>query len=134
MEKVLIVDGHSAIYSTEWLFNIHADHPESGREALARELSELQNRSDFHVVLVFDGQGHKRSKRGGTDKDILIVFSRSNETADRVIERIVAQQGDKYDIQVASNDRMVLDSCSVSGAHVMSITNFWEFIDSQMSR
>ena len=64
MEKILIVDGHSVIHATDWLLEIHDNHPESGREALVRELCNLQNMSDFHVVLVFDGKGFSRGKKG----------------------------------------------------------------------
>ncbi len=133
MEKVLIVDGHSAIHATDWLLDIHTDHHESGREALVRELTQLQQMTDFYVVIVFDGKGHTRGKQGGNEKEALVMYSRTNETADRVIERIAVQQAQKHDVQVASNDRMVLDSCSVSGAHVMSITNLWELVDVQLS-
>ena len=133
MEKVLIVDGHSAILITDWLAEIHASHQESGRNALVKELAEFQNLTDFHVVIVFDGKGNSRDKQGGNEKDPLVMFSRTNETADRVIERIAVQQSKKYDVQVASNDRMVLDSCSVSGAHVMSIKGMWDMIDKQLS-
>ncbi len=133
MERILIVDGHSAILSTPWLTEIHSDHQESGRNALVRELSEFQNLTDFKVVLVYDGQGNTRGKSGGTEKDILVLFSRTNETADKVIERIAAQQASKHDVNVASNDRMVLDSCSASGAHVMSIRSLWEFIDHRIN-
>ena len=133
MEKILVVDGHSVIYATDWLLKIHNDHPESGREALVREMSEFQNMTSFLVVLVFDGKGHTRGKKGGTQKDILTMYSRSNETADRVIERIAVQQAAKHDVQVVSNDRMVLDSCSVSGAFVMSVTTMWELIDNAVS-
>lgn len=134
MGKVLIVDGHSAILTTAWLAEIHASHQESGRASLVKEMAEFQNLTDFHVVIIFDGKGSGRDKQGGNEKDPLVMFSRANETADRVIERIAVQQSRKYDVQVASNDRMVLDSCSVSGAHVMSVKGMWEMIDNTTQR
>ena len=133
MERILVIDGHSVIHATDWLLQIHNNHPESGREALVRELSEFQNMTAYHVVLVYDGKGHHRGKQGGSEKDILVMYSRSNETADKVIERIAVQQSVKHDVQVVSNDRMVLDSCSASGAFVMSVTNMWEKIDGEVS-
>jgi len=132
-EKLLLVDGHSAIYSTDWLKDIHESHQESGRRALVKELTEFQNMSDLKVVIVFDGKGALRGKEGGTEKDPLVIFSRTNETADRVIERIAAQQASKNDVEVSSNDRMVLDSCSASGAHVYSITGLWDKLDKILS-
>lgn len=133
MEKVLIVDGHSAIYATPWLLDIHQDNQSAGRESLIRELSQLQDMSDFHVVIVFDGKGVSRSHEGGNEKEILVIYSRGSETADRVIERIAVQQAKKYDVQVASNDRMVLDSTYASGAHGMSITSLWDLVEHTIS-
>jgi len=57
-----------------------------------RELSNFQNTSLYNVVLVFDGKGKMRTKRGGSDKEILILYSLDSESADQVIERIVAKQ------------------------------------------
>ena len=129
MEKLLIVDGHNVIHCTDWLNDIHRQDQELGREKLILELSEFQAMSDFSVVLVFDGKGARRGYEGGNQKDILVIYSKTGETADRVIERIALQQSKKNDVQVISNDRMVLDSCFASGAHGMSVISLWELID-----
>ncbi len=129
MEKVLIVDGHSAIHATPWLLDLHRVNMSSGRDALVRELSDFQNLTSYYVVLVFDGQGAKVEKHGGSETDIMIMYSQTNQTADAVIERLVARQGKKHDVQVGSNDRMVLESCYASGAHVMSIDQMWDLIN-----
>ncbi len=80
------------------------------------------------MVLVFDGKGEKLDALMRQDLDILVMYSRVNQTADAVIERIVAQHAEKYDVEVASNDRFVLDTISVFGAMPMSIRRMWELI------
>ncbi len=105
MEKVLIVDGHSAIHATDWLLDIHTDHHESGREALVRELTQLQQMTDFYVVIVFDGKGHTRGKQGGNEKEALVMYSRTNETADRVIERISVKANQMLGRQIGEHQR-----------------------------
>lgn len=129
MDKVLIVDGHSAIFSTPWLREVHFTNPDSGRDALTQELSNFHNLSDYSVILVFDGKGSKIDKEGGSDRDILILYSRTNQTADTIIERLAAKHAKRYDLRVASNDRMVLESCYASGALAMSIDGLWDLID-----
>jgi len=129
MEKVLIVDGHSAIHATPWLLDLHRTNTDAGREALVRELSDFQNLTEYYVIIVFDGKGSKVDKQGGSEEEILVIYSRTNQTADTIIERLVAKQGRKHDINVASNDRMVLESCYASNAHVMSIDQLWDTID-----
>jgi len=129
MDKALIVDGHSAIFSTSWLRDIHNTNPDAGRDALIRELSNFQNQSNYSVILVFDGKGSRIDKQGGSEKDILILYSRTNQTADIIIERLAAKYSKGYELQVASNDRIVLESCYASGALAMSIDSLWELID-----
>ncbi len=128
MDKVLIVDGHSAIFSTPHLSQEHLKHARRTRLELIRELTHFQDISDYHVVLVFDGKGQKLDALMRQDLDILVMYSRRNQTADAVIERIVAQHAEKFDVEVASNDRFVLDTISVFGAIPMSIRRMWELV------
>lgn len=130
MDKVLIVDGHSAIFSTSQLAQEHLRHTGRARMELIRELTHFQDVSDYHVVLVFDGKGEKLDALVRQDLDILVMYSRANQTADSVIERIVAQHAEKYNVEVASNDRYVLDTISVFGALPMSVRRMWELVDS----
>jgi predicted RNA-binding protein with PIN domain len=129
MNKVLIVDGHSAIFSTLELAEEYARNGARVRQELIRRLTYFQDVSDYHVVLVFDGKGEKMDSVLRQDLDILVMYSRGNQSADAVIERIVAQHAEKYDVQVASNDRFVLDTISVFGAFPMSIRRMWELLE-----
>ncbi len=129
MEKVLLVDGHSAIFSSPQLAEIHADDGNRARLELIRILTYFQDVSDFKVVLVFDGKGESQNNNFRQDLDILVMYSRGNQSADSLIERIVAKHSANYDIQVASNDRLVLETISAFGAFPMSIRSMWELVE-----
>ena len=129
MDNVLIVDGHSAIFSTPDLAESHMRDGRRARGELVRELTHFQDVSDYHVVVVFDGKGDRLDSELRQEQDILVMYSRVNQTADAVIERIVAQHAEKFNVAVASNDRFVLDTISVFGAFPMSIRRMWELID-----
>jgi len=129
MERVLIVDGHSVLHATDWLLDLHRQNQGVARERLVTEMSEFQCVSDYSVVLVFDGQGSRIDKQGGSETEALVMYSRSRETADAVIEKLAVRHAVKYDVIVASNDRMVLDSCAVSGAHGVSVRGLWDLVD-----
>jgi len=130
VDKVLIVDGHSAVFSTSHLAEMHRQDMRRARSELVRELTYFQDMSEYHVEVVFDGKGERLDSEMRQDKDILVMYSRANQTADAVIERIVAKHAEKYDVEVASNDRFVLDTVSVFGAMPMSIRRMWELVDS----
>jgi len=129
MDKVLIVDGHSAVFSTPDLAEIHQLDMRRARAELVRDLTHFQDTTDYHVVLVFDGKGEKLDQELRQDKDILVMYSKTNQSADAVIERIVAQQAKKFKVEVASNDRFVLDTISIFGAFPMSIRRMWELVE-----
>lgn len=129
MQQILIVDGHSAIFSTPHLCDLHDQNPRLARIELHRELTNFQDTSDYAVVLVFDGKGSVRDIPQRQDDDIMVIYSRDGETADTVIERLAVRFSQKYQITVASNDRLVLDGASVAGALPCSIKGMWSEIN-----
>lgn len=105
-DRYLIVDGHSVIFGWSELRAKHNRNTAAAREELIRQLTSYQDISDVNVVLVFDGQGSKvseHSERGG----IQIFYSRSNQTADSIIERLVAKYGKTYQMTIATSDRAI---------------------------
>jgi len=130
MERVYIVDGHSVIFSTPDLHGLHGPgiQAEVARNTLIRILTEFQDMNEVKIVLVFDGQGQTNKPEPRQDKDIMVIYSRARQSADAVIERLAAQYAGRYDINVVSNDRAVLDMISSSGAHPMSVRALWEIV------
>ena len=131
MERVYIVDGHSVIFSTPELREYHGagKQGEVARNELIRTLTDFQDRNDVKVILVFDGQGRNNKPEPRQEMDIMVIYSRARQTADSVIERLAAKYAERYDINVVSNDRAVLDTVSSSGAHAMSVRSMWEVVD-----
>lgn len=127
--KVFIVDGHSAIFTSESLADLHRQSGELARTELIRALRWFHDMSDYAVVVVFDGKSGGDLPASTTGEDIMVVFSQGGASADAVIERMAARHSEKYEVFVASNDRGVLDAISASGAFPMSIRAMWELID-----
>jgi predicted RNA-binding protein with PIN domain len=72
-----------------------------------------------HVAVVFDGQGGKVSEEtepGG----IQIFYSGSGQTADDVIERLVAKYGTENEITVATDDLLEQQTAITFGAQCVS--------------
>src|ERR1700722_17328486 len=103
--RILIVDGHSIIFAWPEMRKQHARRNIVAREALIKLLTGYQDFTGIHVAVVFDGQGCKVSEEtepGG----IQIFYSGSGETADDVIERMVAKYGSHHEITVATDDML----------------------------
>lgn len=117
--RVLIVDGHSIIFAWPEMRKLHVRRSALARDALVRRLTEYQDFSGVHVVAVFDGKGAKSNEQtepGG----VQIFYSGTGQTADDIIERLVAIYGKEHDITVATDDLMEQQTAVSFGALCVS--------------
>jgi predicted RNA-binding protein with PIN domain len=117
--RTLIVDGHSVIFAWPELRTLHARRTALAREELVKVLTQYQDASGVHVVVVFDGKGAKLSDQtvpGG----IQIFYSGSTKTADDIVERLVAKYAPEREITVATSDRLEQQTVVSFGATVVS--------------
>lgn len=117
---VLLVDGHSAIFQSKELASLHTSRPLSARERLIHLLTRYSDTTGIHVVVVFDGQGARMSEErisGG----IQIFYSKKNQTADAIIERLVAKYAADYEIRVATDDYSERQTVTSFGGGWLSI-------------
>ena len=119
MARFLIVDAHSVIFAWPPLLALHQRRMILAREALIKELTQYQDFSGVHVVAVFDGQGQGTSQ-AGEPGGIQVIYSGAGETADDVIERLVARYGQEHDLTVATRDRLEAQTASTFGAACIS--------------
>ena len=103
--RYLIVDGHSVIFAWPDLRALHGRRTAAAREELTRRLTQYQDASGTHVVVVFDGRGVKTSEVSEPD-GIQIFYSKAHQTADAIIERLCARYGQEHDLTVATDDLM----------------------------
>ena len=103
--RILIIDGHSVIFAWPELRRLHDQRSLSAREAIVRLMTEYQDATEEHVVVVFDGKSSKTTQEmipGG----IQVFYSKAGQTADEIIERLVAKYANSRDITVATADMM----------------------------
>jgi predicted RNA-binding protein with PIN domain len=118
--QTLIVDCHSVIFAWPELLKEHQRNQRLARERLTRLLTEYQDYSGLRVVAVFDGKGARFSEvsePGG----IQIFYSGADQTADDIIERLVAKYAAQHEIQVATNDLMEQTTVETFGAFAISV-------------
>ena len=126
--RYLIVDGHSVIFAWPELRKLHHRRTSLGREELVKQLTEYQDSTGIRVVAVFDGKGAKISEEtapGG----IQIFYSAAGQTADSVIERLVATYAAKHEIMVATSDFQEQQTATSFGALVVSAEGLREWLE-----
>ena len=129
MNRYLIVDGHSVIFAWPELRALHSKKTASARDQLIKLLTEYQDFTGIHVVVVFDGRGatvSQETQPGG----IQIFYSSSGHTADDIVERLVAKYGKMYPITVATSDHLEQQTAITFGADCISADGLRELLES----
>jgi len=125
--RYLIVDGHSVIHAWHDLRARHKVNPRSAREELLARLTEVHDACGASLVVVFDGTGpRKATSERRSPVDVQIVYSGRGETADAVIERLVAAYASTHDLTVATNDGAERLAVTGSGAWWISADTLQE--------
>jgi len=117
--QVLIVDAHSVIFSWPELRKLHSRRMALAREELTKLLTAYHDYSGVHVVVVFDGKGTRFSEAtepGG----IQAFYSGHDQTADDIIERLVAGYASQHEITVATSDLLEQQTVFSFGAACIS--------------
>lgn len=126
--RYLIVDGHSVIFAWPELRKLHARRTELARNALVKILTDYQDASGVRAVVVFDGKGVK-SNEASEPGGIQIFYSAAGQTADAIVERLVAKYASQHEITVATSDHMEQQTATTFGALVVSAEGLRAWLD-----
>jgi hypothetical protein len=125
--QTLIVDGHSVIFAWPELRKLNARRTLLAREALVKILTDFQDAAHVRAVVVFDGKGpaaNEQSEPGG----IQVFYSAAGQTADEVIERLVAKYAGGREITVATDDHLEQQTVNAFGAEAISTDGLRELL------
>lgn len=126
--RYLIVDGHSVIFAWPELRKLHARRTALGRDELVKILTEYQDASGVRVVAVFDGKGGEASEESAPG-GIQIFYSATGQTADAIVERLVAKYAGQHEITVATSDLMEQQTVTSFGALVVSAEGLRDWLE-----
>lgn len=119
LPEVLLVDGHSIIFQWPELSQLHRKNPETGRLALIEKLVRLMDNSGRTVMVVFDGRG-ARPSQDPLEKRLQVFYSKTGQTADSIIERLVAKYAASHRITVATDDHLERTTVTTFGGSWIS--------------
>lgn len=111
MTELYIIDGYNFIFSfyrsQKVLPKISSENLANLREKLINDLAQYKNYNRCELMIVFDAKNGSSVKHGMEIQDsIQVIYSKSGQTADTMVEKIV-HSNEKYDrIFVVTSDYM----------------------------
>src|SRR5450631_300681 len=101
----LVIDGHSVIFAWPDLRKLHDQNRAAARKALTDRLQHLHDTTDWRVTVVLDGKlGTALPVGVRKPTDMVVSYATADQTADSIIERLVATSGVAKDITVITAD------------------------------
>jgi uncharacterized protein len=102
----ILVDGYNIIKNTPAFRALEARNLEAARAALIAQLVSRYRHTPHRVFVVFDGDGAR--EQVSHDRRVCVIFSRYNETADSVIDRLASEaHAGQREVEIYSNDAEV---------------------------
>lgn len=122
--RFLVVDGHSVIFSWPDLRSIHERNRALARKTLIDLLMQLHDTSAWRVTVVLDGKlGTAVPPQSPKPTDMVVAYATADQTADSIIERLVAASGVASDITVITADEA--EKLTVESLGAMTASPAW---------
>ncbi|MCI5595131.1 MAG: TetM/TetW/TetO/TetS family tetracycline resistance ribosomal protection protein [Lachnospiraceae bacterium] len=131
-EEYLLVDGYNIIFAWEELSKLAQENIDSARDKLMDLLCNYQGIRRCNLIVVFDAY---RVKGHDTETlnyhNIHVVYTKEAETADAYIEKFAHENGKKYQITVATSDRLEQMIITGAGCQLLSAREFKEEVEKE---
>jgi predicted RNA-binding protein with PIN domain len=118
--QYLVIDGHSVIFAWADLRRLHDQNRPAARKALLDRLQHLHDTTRWRLTVVLDGTlGTTQPQAKRKPTDMVVSYATADQTADSVIERLVAASGQAAKILVVTADeaeRLTVESLGAATA------------------
>ena len=128
----ILVDGYSLLHSWPELAPGKPRHSAIAREELINRLTQYRDACGTPITIIFDGASGPVVEFPSTP-EVEIIYSRTGQTADQIIERVTHRLGSYGEVLVVTDDLAERDTVSSAGAVTSSCMNFIKTIDHAVS-
>lgn len=128
-EKYLLVDGYNIIFTWKELADLARDNIDAARDRLNEILMNYQAYKKCRLIVVYDAyrvSGHPTEYF--QMNNIMVVFTKEAETADKFIEKFAHDNAKLYDVSVATSDGLEQIIIRGQGASLMTASDLQDDI------
>ncbi len=130
----ILIDGYSLLHSWPQLAPRKARHSAAAREELIHVLTQYRDAIGTPITVVFDGAGSRRDAREVESRpELEILYSRSGQTADDVIERAAHRLSEFGEVLVVTDDYAERETVLSLGSMASSCQSFIQTIESTLA-
>jgi predicted RNA-binding protein with PIN domain len=130
----ILVDGYSLLHNWLQLAPGKARYSAEARDELIQRLTLYRDAVGTPITIVFDGSQSRRGKMPETaNPEFEVLYSHAGQTADDVIERVVARMQPFGEVLVVTDDYVERDTVAYHGGMTVSCFNFIEDVESALA-
>jgi predicted RNA-binding protein with PIN domain len=125
----ILVDGYSLLHGWPELAPGAPRHSTAARDELVHMMRLYSDAVQTPVTIVFDGGGHRGERTREKSNDAVeILYSRSGQTADQIIERVTHRMQPYGEVLVVTDDYAERDTVMAVGGFASSCDAFIETV------
>ncbi|MFO1488985.1 MAG: NYN domain-containing protein [Verrucomicrobiota bacterium] len=125
----ILVDGYSLLHNWPELAPGRARHSAAARDELVHVLTQYRDATSTPVTVFFDGAGSGGSGDSASTPEVEIIFSKSGQTADDLIERAAHRFQPYGEVMVVTDDHAERDLVAGLGGLAVSCFNFIRMVE-----
>ncbi len=130
----ILVDGYSLLHNWPELAPGHPRHSAAARDELIRRLTLYQDAVGTPITIFFDGSGSSRGMKTATKKgEIEVLYSKSGQTADQMIERSAHRLVDYGEVLAVTDDHAERETVLSLGGMASSCGNFIAMVEGALA-
>ncbi len=130
----ILVDGYSLLHEWTELAPGRPRFSAAAREALVSRLTQYSDAVGTPVTIFFDGNGAALGKSEGPGaRQVEVLFSRSGQTADDLIERAAYRFSAYGEVLAVTNDHAERDTVISMGGLASSCLNFIQTVENALA-
>lgn len=121
----ILVDGYSLLHAWKELAAGKPRHSRAARDALIHVLIQYRDAIRTPISVFFDGTDQTgEHPRPSSTREFEIIYSKSGQTADQLIERVATRLVAYGEVLVVTNDHAESNTVLAVGAHIHRCESF----------
>jgi predicted RNA-binding protein with PIN domain len=130
----ILIDGYSLLHNWPELAPGRARHSAAARDELIQRLTLYQDAAGTPITIFFDGaSGRDGAPAAHSTRELEVLYSRSGQTADQMIERAAHRFGPFGKVLAVTDDHAERDMVIGLGGLASSCSNFIQTVETTLA-